>query len=262
MQDLQKNDIEVINLSARYISNGRSLEVVKGLTFSVERGKLVAIIGPSGCGKSTLLRILTKLNQPSSDKLSISGIMRRDSDREKNTAIIEQSPALFPWRTAFQNVCIGAEIREEFNAGHCERIRDSFKEYKLNGFEGSFPAELSGGMQQRVAILRALNSEPDLLFCDEPFSAIDFVTRLYLNKLFKSMCGELECTTIFITHNIEEAIFLADRIIVLSNRPCEIIDDFVPVLSRFSTDPVKCRELPEFTQHFMRIWKKLEPSSI
>jgi NitT/TauT family transport system ATP-binding protein len=152
-------------------------------------------------------------------------------------------------------------MRGGLNKGKCGRILDSFKEYKLNGFEESFPTELSGGMQQRVAILRALNSEPDLLFCDEPFSAIDFVTRLYLNKLFKCMCGDLECTTIFITHNIEEAIFLADRIIVLSNRPCEIIDDFVPHLSLNSTDAVKCRESPEFSQHFNRIWKKLEPLS-
>jgi NitT/TauT family transport system ATP-binding protein len=261
MLNPSKNDIEVVNLGASYISNGRSLEVFKDLQFSLDRGKLVAIIGPSGCGKSTLLRILANLLQSLSDKLLLSGKVERHPEREKKCAIIEQSPALFPWRTAFQNVCMGAELRAGLNVWKCGRIRDSFKEYQLHGFEDSFPTELSGGMQQRVAILRALNSEPDLLYCDEPFSAIDFVTRLYLNKLFKGMCRELKCTTIFITHNIEEAIFLADRIIVLSNRPCRIIDDFVPYLSRHSTDPVKCRESPEFSQYFSRIWRMLEPTS-
>ena len=262
MQDPERNDIEIINLEARYLCNGRFLSVIKNISFTVRRGALVAVIGPSGCGKSTLLRILAKLVDDLADSLLISGRVERNPKRALRSAIIEQAPALFPWRTALQNVCVGAEIRGGLKDGICERIRDSFKEYKLSGFENSFPSELSGGMQQRVAILRALNSEPDLLFCDEPFSAIDFVTRLYLNKLFKSMCHELKCTTVFVTHNIEEAIFLADRIIVLSNRPCSIVDDFEPHLSRFSTDAVKCRESPEFLEHFNRVWRKLDPSSI
>jgi NitT/TauT family transport system ATP-binding protein len=118
---------------------------------------------------------------------------------------------------------------------------------------------LSGGMAQRVAIIRALESEPKILFCDEPFSAIDFVTRLSLNTKFKKMSRNLGCTTIFVTHNIEEAIFLADRILVLSRRPCRIVDEFAPQLSRCPEDAVKCRQSPEFPAYFDRIWEKLKP---
>ena len=218
----------------------------------------------SGCGKSTLLRILAGVEDAHYEKLYI------NPERARNSASIEQSPALFPWRTAFQNAHIGTEIQkirlqrmfpdQEPNDGALnKKVCDDFRLFRLAGFEDSYPAELSGGMQQRVAIIRALQSEPDILFCDEPFSAIDFVTRLYLNTHFKLRSRTLGCTTIFVTHNIEEAIFLADRILVLNGSPCRIVDEIFPQLSHSQEDAVKCRLTPEFPKYFDKIWAKLEP---
>jgi NitT/TauT family transport system ATP-binding protein len=257
-------DVDVRDLRKQFLFKGKTQEVIDGLTFSVERGSLVAIIGPSGCGKSTLLRILSGAESKSSGTFDIVG------DRAAHSASIEQSPALFPWRTALQNAHIGAEIRKARLRRACpdttvddaavrKRIRESFESFDLQGFENHFPDQLSGGMAQRVAIIRALESEPKILFCDEPFSAIDFVTRLSLNTKFKKMSRNLGCTTIFVTHNIEEAIFLADRILVLSRRPCRIVDEFAPQLSRCPEDAVKCRQSPEFPAYFDRIWEKLKP---
>jgi NitT/TauT family transport system ATP-binding protein len=137
-------------------------------------------------------------------------------------------------------------------------VCDDFRLFRLQGFENSYPAELSGGMQQRVAIIRALQSEPDILYCDEPFSAIDFVTRLYLNTEFKKKSRSLGCTTVFVTHNIEEAIFLGDRILVLNGSPCKIVADITPRLSLCQEDAVRCRLSPEFPKLFDEIWSKLE----
>jgi NitT/TauT family transport system ATP-binding protein len=140
-----------------------------------------------------------------------------------------------------------------------KNVCDDFRLFRLQGSENSYPRELSGGMQQRVAIIRALQSQPDILYCDEPFSAIDFVTRLYLNTEFKKISRNIGCTTVFVTHNIEEAIFLADRILVLNGSPCKIVADIVPQLSDFQEDAVKCRLTPEFARYFNEIWVKLEP---
>jgi NitT/TauT family transport system ATP-binding protein len=225
--------------------------VINTISFNVEQGSLLAIVGPSGCGKTTLLRILSGNEKETSGKITY------NPDRMLRTATIEQFSALLPWRTAFQNACLGAEVRGRLNDVVARRVRELFAEFGLGGFESQLPSELSGGMQQRVGIVRALESEPRMLFCDEPFSAIDFVTRLQLNTEFKKMCRLIGCTTVFVTHNIEEAIFLGDTILVLSKRPCEIVKEIRPQLSRFPEDAVKCRQSPEFDGYFNEIWKAL-----
>jgi len=246
-------DIQVSRLSKQFDKpNGDSLAVIKDISFTIERGALVAIVGPSGCGKTTLLRILAGAEAETSGKVIY------DQDRIRKTATIEQAAALLPWRTAFQNACLGAEVRGRLNEVVTRRVGDLFKEFGLGEFKDSFPSTLSGGMQQRVAIVRALESEPRILFCDEPFSAIDFVGRLQLNTEFKKMCRLIGCTTVFVTHNIEEAVFLGDVILVLSKRPCEVIKVIRPQLSRFPEDAVKCRQSPEFEDHFNEIWQALK----
>jgi NitT/TauT family transport system ATP-binding protein len=258
-------DLDVINLSKTFVTQGDELRVFEKLSFTIERGKLVAFVGPSGCGKSTLLRILSGAEGANFDKLFI------DPERMKTSASIEQTPALFPWRTAFQNAHIGVEIRKARNRrmfsseelddnAMNNSVRDDFKLFGLMGAENKYPAELSGGMQQRVAIIRALQSNPGMLFCDEPFSAIDFVTRLYLNTEFKKISQNIGCTTLFVTHNIEEAIFLADRILVLNGSPCRIVLDREPRLTVYPEDAVKCRQSPEFPILFQEIWDKLKPT--
>ena len=245
-------DIQISNLYKQFDRvGGPPLAVINNISFAVERGALLVIVGPSGCGKTTLLRILAGHEEKTS------GDITYDDERKLKTATIEQSPALLPWRTAFQNACLGAEIRGRLNDVVSQRVRELFSEFGLGGSEHQFPSQLSGGMQQRVAIVRALESEPRMLFCDEPFSAIDFVTRLQLNTEFKKMCRLIGCTTVFVTHNIEEAVFLGDRVLVLNKRPCEIVKDIRPQLSLFPHDAVKCRQSPEFGAYFSDIWKAL-----
>lgn len=245
-------DVQISKLYKQFDRpSGRPLPVINNISFAVEQGYLLAIVGPSGCGKTTLLRILAGHE----DKTS--GDITYNQERMLRTATIEQSSALLPWRTAFQNACLGAEVRGRLNDVVVQRVGELFSEFGLGGFENQFPSELSGGMQQRVAIVRALESEPQILFCDEPFSAIDFVTRLQLNTEFKKLCRLIGCTTVFVTHNIEEAVFLGDRILVLSKRPCEIVKEIRPQLSRFPEDAVKCRQSPKFDSYFNDIWKAL-----
>lgn len=255
-------DIEVSHLCKEFNVPGGPLAVIDDVSFAVPSGAIMAVVGPSGCGKSTLLRILADAESKTSGEVTIN----REGERAR--ASIEQSPALFPWRTAFQNAHIGTEVmiarlrdirpneRPDLVALR-RKIVDDFALFELKGFEDTFPEGLSGGMQQRVAIIRALQNEPRILLCDEPFSAIDFVTRLRLTTEFKKISRNIGCTTVFVTHNIEEALFLGDRVLVLSKRPCKVLADIVPRLTVESQDAVKCRQSPEFPILFDRIWKLL-----
>jgi len=257
-------DIDARQIAKSYIHNGGSLTVFDQFSLRVERSSTVVFLGPSGCGKSTLLRMLSGAEAPDAGEISVA------AERMARSATIEQTAALLPWRTALQNGYIGTQVRiarahnakprEDLDTAALKRkLLDDFRLFQLSGFEDFYPANLSGGMQQRVAIIRALQSEPLVLFCDEPFAAIDFVTRLALNTAFKKIRFEMGCTTLFVTHNIEEAIFLADRLIVLNGRPAQIVMDFNPHLSRFSEDAVKCRQSPEYAEYFEAIWGKLKP---
>jgi len=245
-------DIKVTDLKKIFIKGIDQLIALEDVSFSVERGKLFCIVGPSGCGKTTLLRILAGLNEPTDGKFWL------DPERVAlGIAYIQQSPQLLPWRTLLQNAALGAELKKAISPTSIGRIQHEISEYGLEGFENSMPSELSGGMKQRADIIRALESRPNILLCDEPFSAIDFVTRLSLNTKFKKMCRIHGITTVFVTHNIEESIFLADEIAVMSGRPGRIVAGYTPKLSKHSEDAVRCRESPEFSDLFLRIWEDL-----
>jgi len=257
-------DIRVNNLNKFYSTESGEQKIFENLSFSIERESLVVFIGPSGCGESTLLRILLGAEEATYDELYV------NNERFKRTAGIEQSPALFPWRTAFQNAHVGVEIqksrlrregKEYDDTAFNKNVCDDFKLFRLQGCENKYPHELSGGMQQRVAIIRALQSGPDLLFCDEPFSAVDFVTRLELNTEFKQKSKLMGCTTLFVTHNIEEAIFLADRILVFKGNPCTEFKEIRPQLGDYSENAVKCRLSPKFSDYFNEIWELLKYSN-
>jgi NitT/TauT family transport system ATP-binding protein len=246
-------DVRAINLTKVFERDGKPLTVIDNVSFEVKRGELVAIVGPSGCGKTTLLRILAGLVKPTSGEVVL------DPEREQSgVALIPQSAVLLPWRTLLQNATLGMEIAGRCSAAALERVHSRIEAFGLMGFENSLPEELSGGMAQRVAVIRALESQPRILFCDEPFSAIDFVGRLDLNTRFKYMCVVQGITTVFVTHNIEEAIFLGDKIIVMSSRPAHIVSNYRPQLSVGSDDAVECRRSPEFADLFQRIWRDLK----
>ena len=246
------NDIVISDLTAGYKSHNGELLVLDRVSLSVPRGEMCCIVGPSGCGKSTLLRATLGLIPHTSGDVQLS------KDRvEEGVAFVQQNCPLLPWRTALQNASLGAEIRCRLTPVIVGRIRRRLGELGLSGFENNLIAELSGGMRQRVAIARALEGRPALLLCDEPFSAIDFVGRLALSSKFKYLCRVRGITTLFVTHNIEEAIFLGDSVVVMSGRPGRVKNVYQPHLTVGSEDAVKCRQDPMFPQLFQRIWADL-----
>jgi len=246
-------DVSVSGLSKSYKRNGAgTLDVLEDLSFEVYHGELLCVVGPSGCGKTTLLRIVQGLEPPTQGTVWVNP----DSIR-KGSAYVQQSSVLLPWRTLIQNAALGLEVRGLLDRVSSRALYSTIEEFGLKDFEESLPGELSGGMKQRTALIRALASKPRLLFCDEPFSAVDFVTRLRLNTLFKKLCLVGGITTVFVTHNIEEAIFLGTRVIVLGGKPAHILEEYRPHLSEGAEDAVKCRSAPEFRELFERIWGDL-----
>lgn len=248
----QPIDISVKNLCIQFPTEHGKIDALSNLSFDVARGNLCSIVGPSGCGKSTLLRSILGLNK------YLSGSIFIDPERVKvGTAFVQQGCPLLPWRTTFQNACLGAEVNGSLNANVIRRIRRRLSDdFGLGGFEDCLPTELSGGMRQRAAIARALESNPAILLCDEPFSAIDFVGRLHLITKFKFMCAISKITTVFVTHNIDEAIFLGNVVIVMSGRPGTIKNVYHPKIC--SVDAVKAKNEKSFIETFHAIWEDLE----
>jgi NitT/TauT family transport system ATP-binding protein len=244
--------LRVEHVSKHYYNGGASLRVLDDVDFEVCAGELVAIVGPSGCGKTTLLKVILGSERPDAGRVWLTPDYLNDS-----IATVQQSAALLPWRTLFQNACLGLEVRNRLDKTSTRFIEGLVDDYGLAAFKRALPGQLSGGMRQRVAVIRALGSRPKLLLCDEPFSSIDFVTRLQLSTQFRAMCRVRKITTIFVTHNIEEALFLGERVIVMSGRPGRIVAIRHPYFSIGEEDAVRCREAPEFWPQFHQIWNDL-----
>jgi NitT/TauT family transport system ATP-binding protein len=200
-------------------ANG-SVVALDDATFSIEKGSFVSLVGPSGCGKSTLLRIISGLIDPSSGSLSVHGT--KVTGPRQDVAMMFQRATLLEWRTAIENVLLPTEIQGRITSEDKDRAMDLLKLVGLGDFAFSFPAQLSGGMQQRVALARLLQTGADVLLLDEPFGALDEFTRERLNIELLRIVGEIGATTIFVTHNISEAIFLADEVYVMTARPGRI----------------------------------------
>ena len=210
--------------------DGTNTEALRNVDFQVSDQEFVCIVGPSGCGKSTLLRLLAGLIGPTHGQILISGepilAPRRD------IGIVFQNPVLLPWQTTLENILLPITIYGLKRAPALERARDLIKLVGLEGFEGSYPHELSGGMQQRVAIARALIHNPRMLLMDEPFGALDAMTRQMMNLELTRIWAADRKTVVLITHDISEAIFLGDRVLVMSARPGTIIEDIAVDLPR------------------------------
>jgi NitT/TauT family transport system ATP-binding protein len=249
--------VSEVAVSARGISHTfftveGAVQALENVDIEVTTGSTACIVGPSGCGKSTLLRILIGLLSPLEGK-----VILNDRLCSEGVAYIQQTPHLLPWRTVLQNAALGLEIQQNVTKATIQRTRDDLNKFGLSNFESSLVGHLSGGMKQKVALTGALTCRPKLLFCDEPFSAIDFVGRLALLGIFKFMCSVHGITTIFVTHNIEEAIFLGDSVYVLSRHPGRVLKNFNTVLKEKNYDPVECRDTPEFSALFRAIWSTL-----
>jgi ABC-type nitrate/sulfonate/bicarbonate transport system ATPase subunit len=188
-----------------------SVKVLEPLTLEIERGEFVAVVGPSGCGKTTLLNLLSGFDQPSTGKVRVSG----------RTRMVYQHDGLFPWLTVAENISLGLRQLRDQSARECQ-LKELIELIALPGFERHYPHQLSGGMRQRVEIARALAGETDILLLDEPFSALDYLTRLRMRRELAQMLRERPRTVVLVTHDIEEAAQLADRVIVLSERPARV----------------------------------------
>ncbi|MFI5338695.1 MAG: ABC transporter ATP-binding protein [Candidatus Methylomirabilales bacterium] len=215
--------IAVRGLSKHYPTRDGRITALQDIGFTVSEGEFVAVVGPSGCGKSTLLKLLAGLMPPSSGEAVLGGTLITGPRRD--IGVVFQSPVLFPWRTVLDNVLLPVDVQGLDRQRHMQAALNLLALVGLKEFERRYPWELSGGMQQRVAISRALIHRPALLLMDEPFGALDAMTREHMNLELQRILLEERKTVLFITHSIPEAVFLADRVLVMSSRPGRILDD-------------------------------------
>ncbi len=246
-----KPDIGISGLSVGYICDDGSIkEAVKDVSLKVYPGEIVSVVGPSGCGKTSILRALL-------DEVEYEGSCQLNIDQQSQLCYLQQRPALLPWRTALENAALGLEIRNLMSRDSIYRVEELLADFGMGGKTMSvYPGELSSGMKQRVAIARALESSPSVLLCDEPFSAVDFITRLKLNRIFKQRCSS-KVSVLLVTHNIDEAIFLSSRIYVMSGSPGRVARTVTPSFGRYIDDEIAVREQSSFDEFFKEIWKAM-----
>ena len=251
-----KPKLEVRGISYSYHSLEGETLALSNISFTADNGEFLAIVGPSGCGKSTLLSLLSGLLEPDEGEILIDGVSQAESG--VNIGYMLQRDHLFEWRTIMGNAELGLEIQKKRNKSSKEKLHRMLHTYGLGSFEQAKPSELSGGMRQRAALVRTLALEPDLLLLDEPFSALDYQTRLSVCDDISSIIKSTHKTAILITHDLSEAISVADRVIVLTSRPGKI-KAIVPV--SFGGDdirPLTRRNMPEFSVYFNQVWKELQ----
>ena len=224
--------LEFLDISKTFLSRspGESVHVLEQIRHRIENGQFVSIVGPSGCGKTTLLRIIAGLEESSSGKVLLDG--KELSQGSEEVGLVFQEYALFPWRTTLQNIEMGPEIKGVDKEKRRLTAMEYIRTFDLNGFEHRYPRELSGGMKQRVAIARTLIMNPRVVLMDEPFGSLDSQTRNGLQEFLLGIWERRRDTILFVTHNVDEAVFLSDQIIVLSKRPARIFKTFEVGLQR------------------------------
>jgi NitT/TauT family transport system ATP-binding protein len=243
--------IEIRALSLTFETADGPVHALADVDLRIEEGEFVSLIGPSGCGKTTLLRLIADLEQPTSGALTVNGWTAQQARLERRYGYVFQAPALYPWRTVERNVMLPLEIMGMPAAERKERARRYLALVNLSGFERKFPWQLSGGMQQRASIARALSFDPALLLMDEPFGALDEIVRDHLNEQLLQLWDRTFKTVVFVTHSIQEAVFLSTRIVVMSPRPGRIIDVVDCGFPRKRT--LDIRETPEFVKIAHRV---------
>lgn len=243
--------IDVRAVSLTFHASDGDVQALSKVDLQVGNGDFVSIIGPSGCGKTTLLRIIADLQQPDAGTISINGVSPERARLGRHYGYIFQAPALYPWRTIERNVALPLEIMGFDAAERRRRTEHYLKLVNLSGFERKFPWQLSGGMQQRVSIARALSFDPALLLMDEPFGALDEIVRDHLNEQLLQLWDQTRKTVVFVTHSIPEAVFLSTKIVVMSPRPGRIIDVIPCDFPR--NRALEIRETPDFMKVAQRV---------
>ena len=252
--DVQR--IDVRELSKTFQLAGTSIEAVRNVSFNVRRGEFVALLGPSGSGKSTILNMIATLIKPSSGQILIDGTLLIAGNPTPGVGYVFQRDTLFPWRTVADNIGYGLQLARVPDAERKTRIAACVAQAGLKGFEHAYPSALSGGMRQRAALMRTLVVEPQILLMDEPFGALDTHTKTDMHDVLLRIWEREQQTVLFVTHDLGEALTLADRIILFSARPGQIKDMFEVDFAR-PRDAVKVRETPRYAELFQHIWHSL-----
>ena len=250
-----KPKLEACSVSYSYHTMEGETPALSNISFFINPGEFLAVVGPSGCGKSTLLSLLSGLLQPEEGSILIDGIPIRDSPA--TIGYMFQKDHLFEWRTIYGNVSLGLEIQKKQSSTAQKELKEMLHSYGLGGFEHSRPSEISGGMRQRAALIRTLALKPELLLLDEPFSALDYQTRLSVCDDISAIIRDTQKTALLITHDLSEAISMADRILVLSRRPGKVKAVFPISFPEKYDTPLKRRNAPEFSGYFHQVWKEL-----
>ncbi len=243
-RDMMDSVVGARGLSLTFQTNDGPVRALSDIDLTIGKGEFVSLIGPSGCGKTTLLRVIADLEQPTAGSITVNGMSPGEARLARAYGYVFQAAALYPWRTIERNVALPLEVMGVPKAERAERIRHNLSLVGLDGFARKFPWQLSGGMQQRASIARALSFDPALLLMDEPFGALDEIVRDRLNEELLRLWAKTRKTVVFVTHSIPEAVFLSTRIVVMSPRPGRIQDivncDLGP------DRPLDIRETPQF----------------
>jgi NitT/TauT family transport system ATP-binding protein len=236
--------VEARGLGLTFETGDGQVNALSNVDLSIHKGEFVSFIGPSGCGKTTLLRVIADLEQPTSGSITVNGMSPQQAREQRAYGYVFQAAGLFPWRTIERNVSLPLEIMGYSKQEISERIHRTLELVNLTGFEKKYPWQLSGGMQQRASIARALAFDADLLLMDEPFGALDEIVRDHLNEQLLKLWARTEKTICFVTHSIPEAVYLSTKIVVMSPRPGRVTDIIESDLPR--ERPLDIRETPEF----------------
>jgi NitT/TauT family transport system ATP-binding protein len=243
--------VDVRDVSLTFETADGKVDALSNVSLQIADGEFVSFIGPSGCGKTTILRLIADLQQPTSGSLLVNGMSAEAARLARGYGYVFQAPALFPWRTIEKNLKLPLEVMGFSDSEQQQRAARYLALVNLTGFERKFPWQLSGGMQQRVSIARALSFDPDLLLMDEPFGALDEIVRDHLNEQLLQLWDKTRKTVLFVTHSIPEAVFLSTKIVVMSPRPGRIIDIIDCDFQRQRT--LEIRETPEFLKIAQRV---------
>lgn len=249
-----KKYLEFKNVSFNYFTKTNEVEALRDISFDIHENEFVSIVGPSGCGKSTMLSLISGLLKPTSGEILLNGKPLENAD----IGYMFQRDHLFDWRTIYKNITLGLEVmKQDKDKEKLEKIDELLKKYGLYEFKNSYPNELSGGMRQRVALIRTLATEPKILLLDESFSALDFQTRLKVCDDVADIIQKEKQTAILVTHDISEAISMSDRVIVLTKRPATV-KKIQNIDLKEAGLPLKRREHKDFAKYFDIIWEDLQ----
>lgn len=255
--------LELNDICYSYHSLKGETDALSHISFQVKKGEFLAIVGPSGCGKSTLLSIISGLLLPESGEIRFPSQEEGSTDRHSmaesrpRIGYMLQHDHLFEWRTIYRNVTLGLEINHQLTPEKTQYAIKLLKDYGLSKFKDKKPGELSGGMKQRAALIRTLVLDPEILLLDEPFSALDYQTRLSVSSDICGIIRSAKKTAVLVTHDLSEAISLADRILVLSGRPATIKCDIPVHLTVSGNSPLASRNAPEYQSYFNQLWKEI-----